>query len=70
MVLDLRKIEMIGDIIVHFVWISAERMIWQGDDGLSRGDFLSGVTAGESFLKFLPLHQSVLERQPGSRENF
>jgi len=27
MVLDLRKIEMIGDIIVHFVWISRKRVI-------------------------------------------
>ena len=43
-------------------------MIWQGGDGLSRGDFSSGVMAGERFLKLLPLHQSVLERQPGFRE--
>ena len=65
MVLDLRKMEMIGDIIVHFVWISGKRMIRQGTDGLSRGDFSSGVKAGEKFLKFLPLHLFAFERQPG-----
>jgi len=65
MVLDLRKNEMVGDIIVHFVWISGKRMIWQGSDGLSRGDFSSGVMAGEKFLKCLPLHQSAFDRQTG-----
>ena len=49
MVLDLRKMEMVGDIIVHFVWISGKRMIRQGTDGLSRGDFPSGVMSGEKF---------------------
>ena len=68
MVLDLRKMEMVGDIIVHFVWISGKRMIHQGTDGLSRGDFSSGVMAGEKFLKFLPLHKSAFERQPGLNE--
>ena len=43
-------------------------MIRQGTDGLSRDDFSSGVMAGEKFLKFLPLYQSALERQPGLKE--
>ena len=63
MVLDLRKMAMVGELIVHFVWISGERMIKQGTDGLSRGDFTSGIMAGEDFLKFLPLHESATERQ-------
>ena len=62
MVLDLRAMEMAGDIIVHFVWISGKRMIWQGGDGLSRGDFTSGAMAGEAFLKFLPLHENAVQR--------
>ena len=37
MVLDLRKMAMVGELIIHFVWISGERMIKQGTDGLSRG---------------------------------
>ena len=62
MVLDLRKMAMVGDLIIHFVWISGERMIDQGTDGLSRGDFTSGIMAGEKFLKYLPLHKSAIER--------
>ena len=50
LVLDLRKMEMVGDSIVHFVWILGKRMIWQGTDGLSRGDISSGIMAGEKFL--------------------
>jgi len=65
MVLDLRRMEMHGDLIVHFVWISGTRMIAQGGDGLSRGDFSSGVMKGEDYLQYLPLHQSAFERLKG-----
>ena len=40
----------------------------RGTDGLSRGDFSSGVMAGEKFLKFLPLYKSAFERQPGLKD--
>jgi len=75
MVLDLRKMKMVGDIIVHFVWISGKRMIRQGTDGLSRGDFSSGVMAGEKFLKFLTTppvciqETTRIERKTGSGED-
>ena len=39
LIVDLRRLEMEGDLIVHFLWISGKRMIKQGTDGLSRGDF-------------------------------
>ena len=64
MVLDLRAMEMAGDIIVRFVWISGKRMIWQGGDGLSRGDFTSGAMAGGDYLKYLPLHENAIQRHP------
>ena len=38
-------------------------MILQGTNSLSRGDFSSGVMAGEKFLKFLPIYQLAFERQ-------
>lgn len=63
MVVELRKLEMEGALIIHFVWFSGKRMIAQGTDGLSRGDFTSGVMAGEDFLKYIPLNESALERQ-------
>ena len=51
-----------NQLIIHFVWISGKRMIKQGTDGLSRGDFASGVMRGQDFLSFLPMNKSALER--------
>jgi hypothetical protein len=64
LILGLRKLEMEGKLIIHFVWIAGTRMIDQGTDGLSRGEFSSGVMAGADFLKFLPLNETAFERQP------
>eukprot|EP00536_Pseudo-nitzschia_multiseries_P012136 jgi/Psemu1/31033/gm1.31033_g len=64
MILELRKMAMNDNIIIHFVWISGDQMIWQGTDGMSRGDFTSGVMAGEAFLKFIPLHLSGFDPHP------
>ena len=55
---------MAGKLIIHFIWIAGTRMIAQGTDGLSRGEFSSGVMAGGPFLKFLPLNETALERVP------
>ena len=68
LVLRLRKIEMTGDCIIHMIHVAGTRMIYQGTDGLSRGDKTSGVMAGESMLSFVPLHLSVLDRSPLMRE--
>ena len=43
MILDLRKMELDGELIIHFIWISGKRMIAQGTDGVSRADLSSGV---------------------------
>jgi len=62
LVLELRKFQMEGLLKIHYVWFSGKIMIWQGTDGLSRGDLTSGVMAGEEFLKFIPLDESVFQR--------
>eukprot|EP00536_Pseudo-nitzschia_multiseries_P008949 jgi/Psemu1/66766/estExt_Genemark1.C_2380032 len=59
LVLGLRKLAMTGD---------AKRMIWQGTDGLSPGDFSSRVMAGNDFLKLLPLHQTCLKQLPPPKD--
>jgi hypothetical protein len=66
LILGLRKMEMEGELIIHFVWIAGKRMIAQGTDGLSRGELSSGVMAGEDFLKFLLLNETAFafEREP------
>lgn len=68
LVLDLRKMEMDGDLIVHFIWIAGKRMIQQGADGLSRGDFATGVMEGKNFLSYLPLNLGAFERHQPLRE--
>jgi hypothetical protein len=64
LVLRLRKIEMDGSCKLHMIHVAGTRMIWQGTDGLSRGDKSSGVMAGETMLSFIPLHLSVSDRSP------
>jgi hypothetical protein len=64
LILWLRKIEMQGQLKLHILRISGTRMIAQGTDGLSRGDFTSGVMAGIPVLQFVPLHVSALSQSP------
>lgn len=62
LVLRLRKIEMEGKCILHMIHVAGTRMIWQGTDGLSRGDRHAGIMSGESMMSFLPLHLSADQR--------
>jgi hypothetical protein len=62
LVVRLRKLEMEGYIFIRFIWIAGTRMIWQGTDGLSRGDLTAGVMAGEHFLKYVPLNKTAFQR--------
>jgi hypothetical protein len=64
LILRLRLLEMTGQLRIHMIYISGGRMIDQGTDGLSRGDFVSGVMAGQSMLSFIPLHEDVFQRHP------
>jgi hypothetical protein len=43
-------------------------MIQQGTDGLSRGDFTSGVMAGDDFLTHVPINETAFEREVGLQE--
>ena len=62
--LRLRTLEMGGRVRIHMVHVAGSRMIAQGTDGLSRGDLTEGVMTGSSILQYIPLHKSVLDRQP------
>jgi hypothetical protein len=55
---------MSGRICIQMVHIPGIRMIAQGTDGLSRGDFTEGVMAGQNMLLHVPVHCTALERQP------
>jgi hypothetical protein len=62
LVLRLRKIEMEGKCKIVLVHVAGKRMIWQGSDGLSRGDENAGVMNGEEMMSFVPLHLQAVDR--------
>jgi hypothetical protein len=64
LVLRLRLLEMQAGWKLHVIHVAGTRTIRQGSDGLSRGDLLTGVMAGQSMLSFVPLHLSATERFP------
>jgi hypothetical protein len=65
LVLRLRQLEMCGNCILHVVHVAGTRMQLEGADGSSRGDQTTGVMAGAPILKYVPLHQSAPELEPG-----
>lgn len=68
LVLQLRSLELEGQIFLHIIWVAGTRMIEQGADGLSRGDFGVGVMAGASVLQFVPITKGALERSGTLRD--
>eukprot|EP00978_Attheya_sp_CCMP212_P038954 scaffold198227_cov75-Attheya_sp.AAC.1 len=52
---------MSGKLFLHVVWVAGTRMIEQGTDGGSQGDFTTGVLRGEAMLAFVPLHLGAFE---------
>jgi hypothetical protein len=64
LVLRLQCLQMHGNLIIHFIHVAGKRMMAQGTDGFSRGVDTEGIMNGSSFLSFVPLNETVLERQP------
>ena len=62
LILRLRKLEMQVRCKLNLIHVSGKRMIAQGSDGLSRGDFSEGVMKGDDMKKFIPLHLSAIDR--------
>jgi hypothetical protein len=62
LIVCLGKLEMDGYIFIRFIWIAGTYMIWQGADGLSRGNLTAGVMAGKRFLKYVPLNKTAFQR--------
>jgi hypothetical protein len=64
LILCLRLIDMQGQLKLHVIHVAGSRMIAQGTDSLSRGEFTNGVMSGHSMLQFVPLHLSAMTRAP------
>ena len=68
LVLRLKMLEVERRCIINIIHVAGTRMIQQGTDGLSRGDFSTGVMQGQSILSFVPIHLSCLERSTKLKE--
>lgn len=66
LVLRLRKIALHYGFILHVIHVAGSRMKESGVDGLSRGDLLEGVMAGNPIGKYIPLHLGADERSGGN----
>jgi hypothetical protein len=64
LILRLHKLEMLGKLFIHLIWVAGTRMIEQGTDGVSRGDLSNGVMSGKNMLEFVPLDQGIDTRGP------
>lgn len=60
MIISLRKLEMYGALIVHFLWILGKCVIEQKQTDYLRGKVASGKIQGNSFLKYLLFNKNVL----------
>ena len=56
--LQLRKVVMIGGLILHVIHISGKHMIKMGIDGLSSGDTYQDIAAGENMVEYMDLHHT------------
>jgi hypothetical protein len=65
LVLRLRKLELAQRCMLHVVHVAGTRMLGQGSDGLSRGNFTEGVMMGRSITSYVPLSGSASERSKG-----
>ena len=61
----LREIERLTGAILHVIHIAGTRMMESGIDGLSRGDFLTGIMKGRDPLEFVPLNLDAGARSQG-----
>ena len=70
LVLEMRKLEMENDLILHVIHVSGTRMIQQGTDGLSRADHSNGVMSGDSMTQHIPLDETAFQRSPPLLKRF
>ncbi len=55
---------MTGQLRLDVLHVAGTRMIAQGTDGLSRGDYFGGIMAGHPMLSFVPIHLDAISRTP------
>ncbi len=68
LIVELRELEMRARCKVHLIHVAGTRMIEQGSDGLSRGNFTEGSMKGKDILEFVPINRSAIDRSPAVKE--
>jgi hypothetical protein len=63
-IIRLRQLEMGHGCKIYIFHVSGKRMIKQGTDGLSRGNFTEGSMKGKSVIEYIPFNLTALERSP------
>lgn len=61
LVVRFRKIQLVYGMQVTVSHVSGKRMIYQGTDGVSRGNLKEGVGSGMEMLQFIPLHKGAID---------
>jgi hypothetical protein len=64
LMLRIHKLQLHGGVFIHVIWYAGTRMIENGIDGLSRGDFSNGIMSGGAMLDYVPIGKTALERRP------
>ena len=67
LVLRVRCLELHHNFKLYITHVAGKRMIAQGTDGFSRGQFGDGCGLGETILKFCPWGISALDRYPPTK---
>ncbi len=65
LIVRLRELEMRAKCKVHLIHVAGTRMIEQGSDGLSRGNFTEGSMRGKSIYDFIPIAKTAAQRSDG-----
>ena len=65
LVVEARALEADYGCIIRVIHVPGKRMIAQGSDGLSRGNFNEGVMAGSTMTSFVPLSRTASSRSAG-----
>ncbi len=70
LVLNLCELQLNKGLHIHMINIAGKHMIAQGTDASSCGGEFSGSMLSLNMLKFIPLHQSALEHEPATLEEW
>ena len=63
-IVHLHQLEMGHRCKIYIFHVSGKRMIKQGSDGLSRGNFTEGSIKTTSVLEYIPFNRTAVERAP------